>query len=194
VGSRERKREQRRKRKRRSASHSAESNGQQLADPATATAHAPESFEERMARRSEERNMAARAKLKPLERGERPGAVTVAAVVSTLLALLISVQAVLALADVDAGGADIRPVPLLIFASVLWVMSVGLWQARYWAVLGFQTLLLLVLLASAVGLVQVSTVLQAVGTTVLLFASSALFYFMIRALARIQMPKRPGEE
>jgi hypothetical protein len=156
--------------------------------------HASETFEERMARRTEERNAAARAKLEPLERGERPGAVTVAAVVSTLLALLITVQGFLALADVDAGGADIRPAPLFVFASVLWVMTVGLWRARYWGVLGFQTLLLLILLASAVGLVQVSTVLQAIGTTALLFASGALFYFMIRAMARIQMPQSPGAE
>jgi hypothetical protein len=153
-----------------------------------------ESFQERMARRSEERNVAARAKLKPLERGERPTAVTVAAVVSTILSLLITVQAGLAIANVDAGGADIRPAPLLVFASVLWAMTIGLWRARYWGVLGFQTLLLLVLLASAVGLVQVSTVLQAVGTTALLIASGLLFYFMIRAMARIQMPKPPGAE
>ena len=43
-----------------------------------------------------------------------------------------------------------------------------MWRARYWAVLGFQTLLLLVMLASAFGLVVVNSVLQAVGTTLLL--------------------------
>ena len=195
MGSRERKRQERRKRKRRSATRGVEGNGAQPAsvDSATATAK-EESFQERMARRSEERNVAARSKLKPLERGERPTAVTVAAIVSTILSLLITVQAGLAIANVDAGGADIRPAPLLIFGSVLWVMTVGLWRARYWGVLGFQTLLLLVLLASSVGLVQVSTVLQAVGTSALLIASGLLFYFMIRAMARIQMPKSPGAE
>jgi hypothetical protein len=54
--------------------------------------------------------------------------------------------------------------------------------------------LLLMILASAFGLVLVSSVLQAVGTTVLLLGSGALFYFMIRAMARIQMPKSPGAD
>ena len=71
-------------------------------------------------------------------------------------------------------------------------MSYGLWKARYWAVLGFQTLLVLMLLASALGLVVASTVLQAVGTTALILGSGALFYFLIRAMARIQMPTPPA--
>jgi threonine/homoserine/homoserine lactone efflux protein len=73
-------------------------------------------------------------------------------------------------------------------------MAVGMWRVRYWAVLGFQTLLLLVLLASALGLVRVETVPQAVATVSLLLGSGALFYFMIRAMARIQMPRSPGSE
>ena len=69
-----------------------------------------------------------------------------------------------------------------------------MWRARYWAVLGFQTLLLLMMLASAFGLVVVGSVLQAVGTLLLLVGSGALFYFMIRAMARIQMPVPPGAD
>jgi hypothetical protein len=147
-----------------------------------------------MARRYEERNEEARAKLEPLEKGERPRAVTVGAVVSTVLAIVISVQAVLSLAGVSSGGATTRPAPLILFAVVLWAMAIGMWRARYWAVLGFQTILLLTMLASAFGLVIVSSVLQAVGTTLLLLGSALLFYFMIRAMARIQMPEPPGAE
>jgi threonine/homoserine/homoserine lactone efflux protein len=95
---------------------------------------------------------------------------------------------------VEAGDSTTRPAPLLLFAVVLWAMAVGLWRARYWAVLGFQTVLVLMMLASAFGLVLVSSVLQAVGTTLLLLGSAALFYFMIRAMARIQMPSRPGAD
>jgi len=153
-----------------------------------------ETFQERLARRSEERNAEARAKLQPLDEGERPGAVTVGAVVSAILAVIISVSAILAIAGVDAGGRDIKPFPLIVFSVVLWAMAIGMWRARYWAVLGFQTLLLLVLLASAFGLVVVSTVPQAVGTTLLLAGSGVLFYFMIRAMARIQMPRGPGAQ
>jgi hypothetical protein len=195
AGARERKRAERRKRKRRSEEGSAPPIEPQPAPPSDANGAASrsETFQERMARRYEERNVEARAKLEPLDPGERPRAVTVAAVVSVLLALLFSVSAVLAFAGVHAGGRDIKPAPIVLFAFVFWAMAVGLRRSRYWAVLGFQTVLLLMMLASAVGLIAVTTALQAVGTTLLLLGSGTLFYFMIRAMARIQMPSPPGE-
>jgi hypothetical protein len=144
-----------------------------------------------MARRYEERNAEARAKLQPLAPGERPKAVTIAAVVSAVLAAVFAVSSVLALAGVDAGGREISPAPIILFTAVFVAMTVGMWRTRYWAVLGFQTLLVLVILASALGLVQVSTVPEAVATIALLGGAGTLFYFMIRALGRIQMPSRP---
>jgi hypothetical protein len=147
-----------------------------------------------MARRYEERNADARAKLEPLDAGERPRAVTVGAVVAALLGLVFTVSAALAIAGVHAGGRDIRPAPIILFALVFWAMAIGMWRSRYWAVLGFQTVLVLMMLASAVGLVAVSSVLQAVGTTLLLLGAGLLFYFMIRAMARIQMPAPPGAD
>jgi hypothetical protein len=197
AGARDRKRAERQKRKRRSVDHQPPE-GEVI--PATEVAETngggspPETFQERMARRYEERNAEARAKLEPLEQGERPRAVTVGAIVSAILAIVFTVSAALAIAGVDAGGRDIKPVPIILFAAVFWAMSVGMWRARYWAVLGFQTVLLLMMLASAFGLVVVTSVLQAVGTTLLLLGSGALFYFMIRAMARIQMPSSPGSE
>jgi hypothetical protein len=199
AGARDRRRSERQKRKRRSADRPpapvedavepnvelAESNGD---------AAQSESFQEKMARRYEERNAEARAKLEPLERGERPTAVTVGAVASALLAIVFTVSAGLAIAGVNAGGREIKPLPIIVFGVVLWSMTIGMWRARYWAVLGFQTVLLLVMLASAFGLVVVNSVLQAVGTTILLLGSGTLFYFMIRAMARIQMPESPGAD
>jgi hypothetical protein len=192
-GARDRKRAERQKRKRRSADRQpapveAAGNG---AAAEEATPAPEETFQERMARRYEERNEEARAKLEPLEPGERPRAVTVGAIVAILLAVVFTVSAVLAIAGVHAGGRTIKPAPILLFALVFWAMGVGMWRSRYWAVLGFQTVLLLMMLASAVGLVAVSTILQAVGTTLLLLGSGTLFYFMIRAMARIQMPSGP---
>jgi cation transport ATPase len=196
TGARDRKRAERQKRKRRSAERTSAVDVQAAgAEPQTnGDKAAPESFEERMSRRYEERNAEARAKLEPLEAGERPRAVTAGAIVAAVLAVIFTVSAVLALAGVDAGDREIKPAPVVAFAIVFWVMTVGMWRARYWAVLGFQTLLLLMMLASAFGLVVVSSVLQAVGTTLLLLGSGALFYFMIRAMARIQMPSSPGAE
>jgi hypothetical protein len=198
TGARERKRAERQKRKRRSAERTdvpVEVQPAPAPEPGeNGDPRSSETFQEKMARRYEERNTEARAKLEPLEQGERPRAVTVGAVASSLLAILFTVSAVLALAGVEAGGRDIKPLPIIVFAAVLWAMAIGMWRARYWAVLGFQTVLLLVMLASAFGLVVVGSVLQAVGTTLLLLGSAALFYFMIRAMARIQMPSSPGAD
>jgi hypothetical protein len=195
MGSRERKRAQRRKRKRRSAHRTAGGVGEQIgSDGVTSdrSAEPSESFQERIARRSEKRNAGARAALKPLAEGERPRAVTVGAAVSAVLASVFTVSAVLAFAGVEVGGREPNGVPIAVFAVALWAMGLGMYRARYWAVLGFQMLLVLIILASALGLVQVSTVLQALGTTVLLLGAGVLFYFLIRAMARIQMPEPPG--
>jgi hypothetical protein len=196
AGARDRKRAERQKRKRRSTERPASVETPVEAPDAPADSNggpAPETFQEKMSRRYEERNAEARAKLEPLEEGERPTAVTVGAIVSAVLAIIFTVSAGLAIAGVEAGGRHIKPVPIIVFGAVLWAMTIGMWRARYWAVLGFQTVLLLVMLASAFGLVVVGSVLQAVGTTLLLAGSAVLFYFMIRAMARIQMPSPPGD-
>jgi len=194
MGSRERRRAERRKRKRRSLDRTGP-NGDPQAEVKPEAGAETESFPERMARRSEQRNEEARAKLEPLASGERPTAITVGAVISVVFALIFTGSATIAaVGSVEIEGEEPSAFPLAAFAAVLWLMAWGMWKARYWAVLGFQMLLALVLLASGLGLVQVETVLQAVGTVLLLFGAGVLFYFMIRAMARIQMPQRPGED
>jgi hypothetical protein len=195
AGARDRKRAERQKRKRRSADRSPGSVDAQAPVERSAGNGVPaETFQEKMARRYEERNAEARDKLEPLEQGERPRAVTVGAVISTLIALVFTVSVVLAAAGVKAKGHTVNPAHLVVVSVVAWAMAVGMWRARYWAVLGFQTVLGLVLLASGVGLVQIKTVPEALVSVALLLGSGALFYFMIRAMARIQMPSSPGAE
>ena len=123
--------------------------------------------------------------------------VTVAAVVSGLLAIsivigwLAGVEVTKFGSDGIQQGEDKAPVlSVVASAGLMSVMAYGLWRARYWAVLGFQTLLVLLLVAASLGLVQATTVGQAVGTTALIAGAGALFYFMIKAMARIQMPDR----
>jgi hypothetical protein len=180
VGSRERKRTERRKRKRRA--------GQRPRTPEPAGDGdgntAPLS-------RSELKDREAREALEPLREGERPGAVSVGAAVSSLMALVFWASAIVSVAtDVEVGGSEPSTAPLVLFAAVLTLMAYGMWRARYWAVLGFQALLVLILLSAAIGLVQVRTLLQAVGTTLILAGAGTLFYFLVKALARIQMPQR----
>src|SRR4051812_8616385 len=105
TGARGRERAQRQKRKRRAAGRVAAPAEAQPAPAGQGNGNqaGAETFEEKMARRYEERNAEARGKLEPLEEGERPGAVTVGAIVAAVLALIFTVSAILAIAGVDAG-------------------------------------------------------------------------------------------
>jgi hypothetical protein len=132
--------------------------------------------------RGREKDEAIRASLEPLAPGERPGAVTVAAIVAAVLGLLLVTQALL---DDDA---DVRG--LLVFAAVMFVAAAGMWKAQYWAVLGFQFFLGLTLVFAAVSLMFAGNVLGVVYSLAILAGSGVLFWKLVRAMARIQMPKR----
>ena len=154
---------------------------------------------ETMAARTEARNEAAREALEPLAEGERPLVVTIAAVVSALIAIS-SVVGYAAGVEVTRIGSDgieqgEHAAPILSVVAVVGLMGTmayGLWRARYWAVLGFQALLVIVLVAASLGLVQATQATQAIGTSLLIVGAGAMFFFMIKAIARIQMPERPG--
>jgi hypothetical protein len=146
---------------------------------------------ERMERgyaRAEERNREARENLKPLAEGERPLVVTIGAVVAALIAISIVVS-YLAGAQVD--GDKPRLAQVLAPALIMAVMAWGMWRARYWAVLGFQLLLVFLIFSAVFGLaVQASSVAQFAITLGLLAVSGTFFFFMVKAMARIQMPQR----
>jgi hypothetical protein len=137
--------------------------------------------------RSERRNAAARARLEPLADGERPRAVTAGAIVAAVFG---AVNAGLWLAGVDIRGQ--RPTVLaLVFSLLLLVTSWGMWRARYWAVLGFQVLLALTLISVALPVVIGASPLQAaIFVVAVLVPGGVLFWFLVKAMARIQMPRR----
>ena len=139
----------------------------------------------------EKRNRAAREALEPLPQDKRPPVVTVGAVISGLIAASV-VIAYLAGAEVNGE----RPPILQVIPSavVMGVMSFGMWRGRYWAVLGFQAILALLILAAALGLVSAGSAAQLVGNLTLIAIAGSLFYFMIKALARIQLPERAPRE
>jgi hypothetical protein len=134
--------------------------------------------------RGRERDEAIRATLEPLEPGERPGAVTAAAIVAAVLGLLLVVR--VAVDD----EADVRG--LLLFAAVMFVAAAGMWKAQYWAVLGFEFFLGLTLVFAAVSLMFAGNVQGVVYSLVILAGAGTLFWKLVRAMARLQMPKRPG--
>jgi hypothetical protein len=138
--------------------------------------------------KAEERNRAAREALEPLGEGERPPVVTVGAVISALISISVAIGY---LSGSEVDGEKPRFVQALAPALLMGIMAWGMWRARYWAVLGFQLVLVLVLFSAFFGLlVAASSVTQVIGTVALLAAAGTLFFFMVKAMARIQMPTR----
>jgi hypothetical protein len=146
---------------------------------------------ERMKRgyaRAEQRNQEAREALEPLAEGERPTVVTVGAVVAALIALSIVVGY---LAGVEVDGEKPKLPQVLAPAMIMGIMAWGMWRARYWAVLGFQLILVFIIFSAFFGLVVgASSVGQVLATLGLLVVAGTYFYFMVKAMARIQMPTR----
>lgn len=180
MSSRERKRAEKRKRKERSGDRREELAAQR----------------EARAARTEAKNQAAREALDPLEPDERPTPVTVAAVISAFLLIgtVVSYVAGVEVGTFDDFGSqtgEAKPNIVYTVASslVLGLMTYGLWKARYWAVLGFQTILILVIVVSILALVQATDILRALALFAFLAGASVLFYRMVKAMARIQMPE-----
>ena len=128
----------------------------------------------------------------PLAPGERPTAVTVGAIVAALLAAA-NLIAVVAGWD-GAAGSDDRARAIagsLLVTGLLCVVAWGMWRSKYWAVLGMQTLLALTLIAAALGLVTAENVAAMLVLVAIIAGAGTLFWFMVKAMARIQMPERP---
>ena len=138
--------------------------------------------------RSRRKDEEARAQLEPLERGERPTAVTVGAIVATLLCVANLVALIAGYSPDDEGQ---RPALTIFGAVILALVAYGMWRARYWAVLGMQTLLALAIIGSALALVSAGNAAAVILTVAIIVLGGALFWFLIKAMARIQMPNRP---
>jgi hypothetical protein len=138
--------------------------------------------------RAEERNQEVRESLEPLAEGERPLVVTIGAVLAAAIAVSILGGYI---AGVEVEGDKPRLAQFLAPALIMSVMAWGMWRARYWAVLGFQLLLVFLIFSAVFGLAaQASSLAEIVTTLGLLVVSGGFFFFMVKAMARIQMPTR----
>ncbi|HEX6582360.1 MAG TPA: hypothetical protein VF056_02075 [Thermoleophilaceae bacterium] len=179
-------------RKRRKERQRAAATTPAAAEPTTEPAAEPAPAAQGGYARSRAKNEAARAALKPLAPGERPTAVTVGAIVAGLLALANVVAVVLGWDQGVDEDDRARALAYTVLATgVLLVVAVGMWKAKYWAVLGMQTLLALTLIGSSLALVTVSNAGGALLLLAILAGAGTLFWFMVKAMARIQMPERP---
>jgi hypothetical protein len=129
----------------------------------------------------------ARERLVPLEHGERPRAVTVGAVIATAMAVS---TVVLFAAGVDVQGSDARTPGTIVYAGLMGAMAAGMWLARYWAVLGFQTLLAFAIVIWSLLLIKAESILGVLLALGVIAAAGTMFWFLVKAMARIQMPER----
>jgi len=138
--------------------------------------------------RGRKKDEEARAALVPLAPGERPKPVQVAFWVALLAGLANVVTLVI--------GFDSAKGPqngfTVLGSGLMFVMAWGLWNARYWAVLGMQALLGITVLIACVALTTAVNVAALIFTLVIIAAGGTLFWFLIKAMARIQMPTAPG--
>jgi hypothetical protein len=137
---------------------------------------------------SREKDEAARRELKPLPEGERPLAVTIGAIAAVVLAV-VQLTGLLLLYDPSQPNKTAAAIAGVI---VLAVVAFGMWRARYWGVLGMQTILALAIVAGLVGLVTAQNVLAVALLVAIVVPAGVLFWYLVKAMARIQMPDRPS--
>jgi len=158
------------------------------------TANVPQHPAERPARdvrgsRSAERDAIARAQLAPLEPGERPLPLKIAAIASIVFAVA---NAALYAADVEVEGPPPSVGSVIVFAAIMLVAAWGIWTQRYWAVLGFQALLAITILFASLALLVASNIAAVLLCLVTIVAGGWLFWSLVRVLGRMKVP-RPGQ-
>jgi len=149
----------------------------------------PEAAPNRYAR-GRARDEAIRQNLEPLEPGERPRIVTIAAIVAFAFAIA-NVIATLTVDDLSSDQGD--PTMFAITTTgVLVLAGIGMLARKYWAVLGFQCILGLQIVIFSLALTRVQKWWVGLALMVFIGLLGVLFWKLIRAMARLQMPERPG--
>jgi hypothetical protein len=128
-----------------------------------------------------------RAELEPLGEDERPAALLVAIAVCALLALAVILGAATVHNLRRHGGS----LPGGVFlAIVLLLLALGMYQRRYWAVLGFEALLAFQIIVTSLALVVASTIAAAAICVVSVGLGGWLFWKLVRVMGRIQAGER----
>ena len=141
--------------------------------------------------RGRARDEAIRQSLEPLAPGERPRVVTIAAIVAFAFAIA-NVVATLTVDDLTSTNGNPTTVAI-VTTAVLVVAGLGMLARQYWAVLGFQCILGLQIVIFALALSRVQEWWVGLGLVVAIGLLGWLFWKLIRAMARLQMPKHPRD-
>jgi hypothetical protein len=140
-------------------------------------------------RSSAERDEELRARLTPYAPDERPWPLVAGAIVAALLGLANLVAYV---AGDTVNGKRPAASGIIVFCALMFLAAWGMWTKRYWAVLGFQALLAIIAIVFFLFLLRASTILDVVIALALIVPSGTLFWKLVRVLARLQTPERPG--
>lgn len=139
--------------------------------------------------RSRAKDDAARAALEPLEPGERPGAVTVGAVVALLLG---AGNLAAYFAGMEIQGERPAAFGVFLYSGLMLLTSYGCFRSRYWGVLGIQTVLGLMIVVFGLLMTRAESILALVISVAVVGLSGTLFWKLVKSMARIQMPRPPG--
>jgi hypothetical protein len=136
--------------------------------------------------RSEIRNEAVRATLRPYAPGERPAPVTIGASVALVLGLanlglMVGGYKIHGHSEV-AGG--------VIFAVITLSAAAGMLRMRYLAVLGFEAVLGIAIVVFALFLIRASNILAVLLCLAVISLGGWLFWKLVRVMSRMQAPER----
>jgi len=138
--------------------------------------------------RGRARDEAIREGLQPLAPGERPGAVTFAAIVAFALAVA---NAAAALSGNDLASTNGDPsTTTVVVTALLLVLGVGMLRRKYLAVLAFQMVIGIQIIFFSLYLIGVQTWWHALVQVVAIGLLGWLFWKLVRPMARLQMPER----
>jgi hypothetical protein len=133
------------------------------------------------------RDHPARIGLTPLGPHERPIALRIAVGVALVLAVAI-LLGVATVHDLASHGGSLPGGVFL--AAVLLGLAWGMYERRYWAVLGFEALLAFQLIVTSLALIVAETWLAAGLCALSIGLAGWLFWKLVRVMARIQAGER----
>ncbi|MFZ2113727.1 MAG: hypothetical protein WAU77_08365 [Solirubrobacteraceae bacterium] len=129
--------------------------------------------------------------LQPLGEHERPTPLLVAVVVATALAIGVCVS-VATVHDLASHGGSLPGG--LFLAAALFLLAWGMYQRRYWAVLGFEALLAFQIIVTSLALIVAETLLAAGLCVLSICLAGWLFWKLVRVMGRIQAGERSTDE
>jgi hypothetical protein len=129
--------------------------------------------------------------LQPLGEHERPTPLLVAVVVATALAIGVCIS-VATVHDLASHGGSLPGG--LFLAGLLFLLAWGMYQRRYWAVLGFEALLAFQIIVTSLALIVAETLLAAGLCALSVGLAGWLFWKLVRVMSRIQAGERGTDE